>query len=187
MPRPLRIQVAGGLYHVTAHSNVGRVAFSDDEDRAQFLAMLDEVVRRYEWSCRSYCLLSTHFHLLFLTPQADLAAGMQYLNGRYAQWANRRRSERGHIFEGRYYSVLVESEGHALEAHRYIALNPVRAGLVHRPEEWLWSSVPAVLGLRVPPRFLDVRAVHEEFGPNSVSARRRIRTFIRDALAQDMP
>jgi putative transposase len=187
MPRPPRIQVAGGLYHVTARANVGRIAFSDDEDRAQFLATLEEVVRRCEWSCRAYCLLSTHYHLLFLTPQADLAAGMQYLNGRYAQWANWRRSERGHVFEGRFRSRLVESESHALEAQRYIVLNPVRAGLVRRPEEWPWSSLCAVLGLVKSPGFVDVRAVLEEFGTNAVSARRRIRMFLREGLADDVP
>lgn len=187
MPRALRLQFAGGLYHVMTRSNVGRLAFCDDVDRVQFLFALDETVRRFRWSCRAYCLLSTHYHLLFLTPQADLAAGMQYLNGRFAQWANWRRRERGHLFEGRYKSVLVESESHNLEAHRYIAMNPVRAGLVPSPEDWPWSSVRDVLGLRRPPEFLDITAVVGEFGPSAASARRRIRTFIRDELAQDMP
>lgn len=187
MPRAPRLQFAGGLYHVMTRSNVGRLAFCDDVDRAQFLFALDEAVRRFRWSCRAYCLLSTHYHLLFLTPQADLAAGMQYLNGRFAQWANWRRRERGHLFEGRYKSVLVESESHNLEAHRYIAMNPVRAGLVPSPEDWPWSSVRDVLGLRKPAEFLDITAVHGEFGPSAASARRRIRTFIRDELAQDMP
>lgn len=185
MPRPLRLQVPGGLYHITARANCGRAAFEDDDDRAQFLNVLEGVVHRHEWSCRSYCVLSTHYHLLCLTPQPDLAAGMQYLNGRYAQWANWRRSERGHIFEGRYGAVLVESDSHALEVHRYIALNPVRAGLVRGPVDWPWSSLQYLLGHRPPPSFLDVRAVLEEFGPSVASARRRLRTFIRDGIARD--
>jgi putative transposase len=168
-------------------SNVGRLAFSDNDDRTQFLFMLEEAVRRFNWSCRAYCLLSTHYHLLFLTPDANLAAGMQYLNGRFAQRANWRRSERGHLFDGRYKSVLVESESHNLETHRYIAMNPVRAGLVPSPEDWPWSSVRDVLGLRKAPEFLDVAAVHGEFGPSATSARRRIRTFIRDELSRDAP
>lgn len=187
MPRSPRIQVAGGLYHVTARANQGRVAFSDDDERTQFLAVLDELVVRRGWSCRAYCLLTTHYHLLFVTPNGDLSAGMQFLNGRFAQWANWRRSQRGHVFEGRYRSVLVESESHALEAQRYIALNPVRAGLVRQPEDWPWSSLRAILGLAKGASLLDVRAVLEEFGPNAISARRRIRTFIRDALVQDAP
>ena len=187
MPRPPRLQVAGALYHVVTRANTGRVAFRDDLERAQFLEVLAEVVRRCEWSCRAYCLLSTHYHLLFLTPRTDLAAGMQYLNGRYAQWANWHRSERGHVFEGRFGSVMVRSQGHSLELHRYIALNPVRAGLVRRPEDWPWSSLQAVLGKRDPEAFLDLRAALNEFGPGVVSARRRLRTFIREGLAEDVP
>jgi putative transposase len=184
--RSPRLQVAGGLYHVTSHSNVGRIVFQDDVERAQFLGLLEAGVARCGWSCRSYCLLSTHYHLLIATPEPDLSAGMQYLNGRYAQWANWLRGERSHVFEGRFRSVLVESEGHALEVHRYIALNPVRAGLVRDPEEWPWSSFAATLGRERPLPFLDVDAVLAEFGTSPASARRRLRMFIQDGLRRDM-
>jgi REP element-mobilizing transposase RayT len=187
VPRPPRLQVAGGLYHVTARSNIGRIAFQDDAERAEFLAVLETGVARCGWSCRSYCLLSTHYHLLVATPEPDLSAGMQYVNGRYAQWANWYRSERSHLFEGRFRSVLVETESHALEAHRYIALNPVRAGLVRDPEEWPWSSLGAILGRKHPLGFLDVDTVLAEFGETRATARRRLRTFVRDGLRRDMP
>jgi putative transposase len=185
VPRPLRLNVAGGLYHVTAHSNVGRTAFLDNDERAQFLAFLALGVTRCGWSCRSYCLLSTHYHLLLSTPEPNLSLGMQYLNGRYGQWANWNRSERGHVLEGRFKSVLVETESHALEVHRYIALNPVRAGLVDDPEEWPWSSLGATLGREHAPSFLDVDGVLAEFGPNRETARRRLRLFVRDGLRRD--
>lgn len=187
MPRPARIQISGALYHVTAQANTGRVAFTDDVDRVNFLELVEEVVQRRQWSCRSYCLLSTHYHLLVLTPEPDLAAGMQYLNGRYGQWANWRRSERGHVFGGRYGSRMVTSEGHALEVHRYIALNPVRAGLVGNPLDWPWGSLRALLGRRKPESFLDLQSVLDEFGPSARSARRRLRSFIWDGLARDAP
>jgi putative transposase len=187
VPRPPRLQVAGGLYHVTAHSNVGRIAFRDDAERAEFLAVLETGVARCGWSCRSYCLLSTHYHLLVATPEPDLSAGMQYVNGRYAQWANWYRNERSHLFEGRFRSVLVETESHALEVHRYIALNPVRAGLVRDPEEWPWSSLGAILGREHPLGFLDVDTVLAEFGETRATARRRLRMFVRDGLRRDMP
>jgi putative transposase len=114
-----------------------------------------------------------------------VAAGMQYLNGRYGQWVNWSRGERGHLFEGRYKSALVESSGHAYEVHRYLALNPVRAGLVRRPEDWRWSSTRALLGLEGPPPLLDVRAALGLFDANGVSARRRLRSFLRDADVMD--
>jgi REP element-mobilizing transposase RayT len=186
VPRPPRLNVAGGLYHVTAHSNVGRTVFRDDDERAQFLAVLELGVTRCGWSCRSYCLLSTHYHLLVATPEPDLSAGMQYVNGRYAQWANWHRRERSHVFEGRFKSVLVETESHAFEVHRYIALNPVRAGLVRDPELWPWSSLRAILGGEQPLGFLDVDAVLTEFGANRAAARRRLRMFVRGGLMGDM-
>ena len=185
MPRPPRVQVAGGLYHVTAHSNHGRVVFRDDDERAQFLALLELGVARRGWSCRSYCLLSTHYHLLVATPEADLSAGMQYVNGRYGQWANWYRSERSHVFEGRFKALLVETEGHALGVHRYIALNPVRAGLVRDPEDWPWSSLSSLLGREPAPALLDVDGTLAEFGASKASARRRLRRFIRDGLEAD--
>lgn len=185
MPRPPRLQVAGGLYHVTTHSNLGRLVFQDDQERGQFLGVLSTAVRRYGWACRAYCLLSTHYHVLVETPGPDIAAGVQYLNGRYAQWANWNRSERGHVFEARYHSVLVENDSHALELHRYIALNPVRAGLVRDPEDWSWGSLRALLGREKALAFLDVGTVLELFGPNTSTARRRLRMFVRDGVARD--
>jgi REP element-mobilizing transposase RayT len=185
VPRPLRLQAAGARYHITTHSNFGRVAFRHDFERAQFLALLDATVQRCGWSCHSYCLLSTHYHLVVVTPEPNIAIGMQYLNGRYAQWANWARNERGHIFEGRYYSVHVETDAHAAEVHRYIAMNPVRAGLVRDPEDWPWSSLPATLGRKRRPAFLDVDAVLGEFGSTPSSARRRLRMFVRAGLAAD--
>jgi hypothetical protein len=110
---------------------------------------------------------------------------MQYVNGRYAQWANWRRGERSHVLEGRFRSVLVETESHALEIHRYIALNPVRAGIVRDAEEWRWSSLRAILGRDRPPPFLDVDTVLAEFGASKATARRRLRTFLREGLAGD--
>jgi REP element-mobilizing transposase RayT len=185
VPRPPRLQVANGVYHVTARSNLRRLAFQDDAERAQFLTVLEDGVTRCGWSCRAYCLLSTHYHLLVATPEPDLSVGMQYVNGRYAQWANWSRRERSHVFEGRFRSVLVESDSHYLELHRYIALNPVRAGLVRNPEHWPWSSLRATLGHEKPLAFLDVDAVLEDFGTTAASARRRLRMFLKDGLSLD--
>ncbi len=126
MPRPPRIQVPGGIYHVTGRANKRAALFRDDADRRTWLSLLDPVVGRQRWICPPFCLLTTHYHLLLTTPRADLAAGMQWLNSRYAKRFNRRHAEAGHVFGGRYGSVLVEREEHLLELTRYVALNPVR-------------------------------------------------------------
>ncbi len=186
MPRPLRLQIAGGLYHVTTRGNLGRTAFESDPERQQFLDVLGVGVERHGWSCRSYCVLSTHYHALVLTPEPDIAAGMQYVNGRFGQWVNWSREQRGHLFEGRYKSILIESDSHLLEVYRYIALNPVRAGLVRDPEDWAWSSLGALLGRWEAPAFLDVQAALGDFASIASAARRRLRQFVRDGIEMDM-
>ena len=108
--------------------------------------MLGRVVSGYGWECHAYCLMGTHFHLLVTTPHPNLAAGMQRLKGAYAQAFNHGRRRSGHLFQGRYHAVLVESDGHLLELYRYIALNPVRAGLCDRAIDWSWGSYPAAVG-----------------------------------------
>lgn len=183
MPRPLRIQAPGAQYHITSSGNTARTLFRDDEERADFLDIVGDAVVGRGWLCRSYCLLSTHYHLLVETPEPDLAAGMQYLNGRYGQRVNRCRGEKGHVFEARYHSVMLEEDGHRLELHRYIALNPVRAGLVESPEDWRWSSYGALLEITRPPAFLDVAGALHDFADTTDQARRRLRAFVDDGLS----
>src|SRR5205809_7368023 len=89
MPRPPRIQVPSGTYHVTIRGCADRAIFRDDADRSSFEAILGRVVGIHEWSCKSFCLMTTHYHLLVTTPHGDLAAGMQRLNSSYASSFNK--------------------------------------------------------------------------------------------------
>jgi len=129
MARPLRIEYEGGLYHVTARGNAGADIYLEDSDRERFLEILGNSVERFRWICHAYCLMDSHYHLLVETPEPNLSRGMQYLNGVYTQWFNRQRRRYGHLFQGRFKSVVVEKESYLLELARYIVLNPVRAGL----------------------------------------------------------
>lgn len=182
VPRAYRLQVPHGLYHVTANGGLRRALFENDSERAEFLNLVAKVVALRGWSCRSYCLLTTHYHLLVNTPNGDLSAGLQHLNGRYAQWANWCRGERGHLFRERFNSVLVESGGHAFESYRYIAMNPVRAGVVARPEDWRWSSYAALLGLAPAAACLDVERALLDFHLDEHAARASLVSFVNDAL-----
>jgi putative transposase len=148
MPRPLRPQVAGGLYHVTSRGNRGSEIFRDDADRVLFLSRLLVALERYEWDLHAWCLLSTHFHLLVTTRAPTIAVGMQELKGRYAELFNARYGLWGHVFGGRYGHRLVQSEAHLMNSYAYIALNPVRAGICARPEDWWWSSYSGLLACR---------------------------------------
>jgi putative transposase len=178
MPRPLRIQAEDAIYHLSGRANSELPIFLDDRDRQLFLSLFAFVVDRFGWHCYAYCLMTTHFHLLAMTPEPNLARGMQWLNGVYAQRFNKRHAHAGHVFRGRYSSTLVEREGHLVELHRYLPLNPVRAGACKSPRAWLWSSYPALIGVAPIPSFLDVAAVLELFGSSEKAARQRLVAFV---------
>ena len=151
MGRTPRIQFSGALYHVTTRGNAKQRVCLDDWDFVALVTRIGETVMRYGWVCHSYCLLGNHFHLSVATPEANLAKGMRILNGSYPQRFNRRYDRVGHVFQGRYGAELLRRHEHMLEVSRYIALNPVRAGICLRPELWPWSSYCATIGLEEPP------------------------------------
>jgi putative transposase len=140
MARPLRIPLAGGAYHVFARGNAKQAIFLDDRDHEVFLDLMAEVLSRFSWKCLAYCLMPNHYHLVVRTQGADLSRGMRQLNGVYAQRFNARHDRVGHVFQGRFGATLIQADEHLLQAIRYVVLNPLRAGLVSRPEEWPWSS-----------------------------------------------
>ncbi len=91
--------------------------------------------------------MSNHYHLVIETPEGNLSRGMRQLNGVYTQRYNRRHERVGHLFQGRYKAIVIDKESHLLEVCRYVVLNPVRAGMVKRPEQWRWSSFRATAGI----------------------------------------
>ena len=166
------------MYHVSTKGTGPTALFRDADDRFMFLRMLRHVTRKYAWRCHAYCLLTTHFHLLVTTPNPNIARCMQSLNSVYAREFNKRHDRLGHLVAARYSARLVETEGHALEVCRYIPLNPVRAGLCARPEEWYWSSYAGTIGLRDELPFVDSRWILRRFGDDVSTARRTLRDFV---------
>jgi hypothetical protein len=122
--------------------------------------------------------MDTHFHLIVHTPEPTLSRGMQHLCGSYAQWFNWKYGRRGHLFARRFGSVHIRTNAHLLEAHRYVALNPVRAGLRKRPEEWRWGSFRALAGLEAAPGFLDTNRVLTLFAMRRRAAQPAFRRFV---------
>jgi REP element-mobilizing transposase RayT len=184
MARSPRLQVAGGIYHVTARGNRRQPIFGDAEDHLRFLWLLDALAVRRGWLGYAYCLMPNHYHLVFETPKADLSAGMHWLNFRYAQAFNDRHGVDGHLFQDRFYSVQVEGDWHLLELFRYLALNPVAARLCRYPGEWVWSSYGSVAGAGRARRFLAPGRVLGLFGRDPRRARARFREFVNDPIAR---
>ncbi len=185
MSRPLRINIAGGWYHITSRGQRRQPIFYDDRDRAEFLCRLEEATNRYAVQVHAYVLMSNHYHLLIRTPRANASEAMQWLNNGYGMWWNRRHGQVGHVFQGRFKSILVEGGGRLLTLSLYLHFNPVavkelgwgkqakkaegkglRSGSVEMVKARLktlrtyrWSSYRAYAGYGKVPGWLETREV----------------------------
>jgi REP element-mobilizing transposase RayT len=184
MPRSPRFVEPGGFYHVTPRGNDGRDIFDDTDeiDRRRHLVLLERTVRKHRWTVLAYCLMTNHFHLLVQVPEQNLSVGMQELLGEYARFWNSRHGRSGHLFLNRFSCKPVLSEQHLLGTARYIDLNPVRAKIKFRPEQWIWSSYRALVGLDHAPPFLATSALLELFGPTPAKARAAYKQFVQKGL-----
>lgn len=187
MARPLRIEFAGALYHITSRGNDRQPIYNNDADRTQFLEQLNGTCDRYDWLCHAYCLMTNHYHLLIQTRTATLSKGMKLLNGRYTQHFNMAHTRTGHVFQGRFKAILVDSDAYLLELARYIVLNPVRARMVHTAEEWPWSSYRATAGMASGHAFLTTDWVLSAFGTQKRYACERYREFVESGEGQPSP
>ena len=140
MSRPLRLEFPGAVYYVTARGNAGQQLFTDLEDGQRFTELLGQEIAQQRWLCHGFCLLEDHYHLLIETPEPTLARGMARLNMTYSQWFGRRHHRRGHLFEGRYHTKIIEKDIWLLALCRHVVLNPVRVKAVNRADLWRWSS-----------------------------------------------
>jgi REP element-mobilizing transposase RayT len=182
----LRLLLPGGVYHVTARGVARAPIVLDDDDRVGFLEQLARVVDRFGLVVHAYCLMTNHFHLLVETPQPNLSVSMRQLNGVYAQRFNKRHRRVGHLFQARFDAKLVESEAYFLGSARYIVLNPVRARMVERPEDYRWSSYRATAGLEPAPAYLTVSAVLANF-IGAADPYAAYRDFVAQGIGLDAP
>jgi len=194
MARPLRMQIAGGRYHVTARGNEQRDIFRHDRDRFHFLELLAEWPARFGVRLHAYVLMDNHYHLVVETPEPNLSRALHWLNVSYTTWYNRRHQRRGHLLQGRFKALLLEDQKHLQNVARYVHLNPVRlwqfgldktrrkalaAGLAPAiPDDVLrarleclrqypWSSYLALAGYRTPPGWLTLQPLRGLCGGRS--------------------
>ena len=179
MARPLRLSFENAVYHITARGNRKENIFYSDKDRNVFLYKVNETFNKYSFICYAYCLMNNHYHLFVKTPYANLSEGMHYLNSSYANWLRTKYKIVGTIFQGRYKSILVDEDTYALTLSVYIHLNPLRAGIIERLEEYPWSSFIDYIGARTHLiENLDIQFILNHFGNNLEQARKEYKKFI---------
>ena len=185
MSRPLRIEFAGALYHVTSRGDDQKDIYLADQDRRNFLFVLERVCKRFNWTVHAYCLMSNHYHLLIETPDGNLSQGMRQLNGVYTQHFNRYHERGGHVFQGRYKAIIVQKDSYLLELSRYIVLNPVRARMVRSVKDWPWSNYRAVCGMVDSPDWLNTDWLLSTFAKTRKISIERYREFV--AQGKNLP
>jgi putative transposase len=170
-----------GIFHVTTHSVWGAALFRDDVDRADYVEELERTVNDLGPVCISVVLLTTHAHHILEVDDEMLPEAMQRINHRHAVRFNRRHDRRGHVFGCRYDSRRIPDDAYLLTAFRYDARNPVEAGIAERPQDALWSSYAAAVGLRDDFQFVNPARVLACLHPDVEIARARLRAFVEAA------
>ena len=181
MARPLRIEYPGAFYHVINRGNAGEDIFKSNRDRERFLEYLEAASERFSIRIHTYCLMTNHYHLLVETPESNLSRAVQWINVSYAVYFNIKRRRRGHLFQGRFKSLLVDAEEYLKHLSRYIHLNPVRAKMVESASDYPWSSYPFFIGTSKMPKWLCGDWLLSQFGKNLRQARQNYRAFVEES------
>ena len=182
MARPLRIELAGGLYHVTSRGDRREDIYFIEADRRAWLETFSQVCSRFNWVCHAWCQMTNHYHIVVETVEANLSSGMRQLNGVYTQTINRGHNRVGHVFQGRYKASLVEKDNYLLELARYVVLNPVRARMVRKTSAWPWSSYHATIGSEEAPEWLQTDWILSQFAAQRGRGINRYIDFVREGV-----
>lgn len=184
MPRRPRLHLPGGIYHVILRGNGRQPVFFDDEDRDNWERILQDALKRHSHRLHAYCWMTNHMHMAIQVNAEPLAGFMRLLASRYGRFLNRKNQRQGHLFERRYGAILVQKDEYLKELLRYIHLNPVRAHMVAKPEDYRWSSHNAYLRL-ASPEWLTVDYVAAMFGEKERTARRAYADFMARSTPDD--
>ena len=177
MARRARAEVEGGLYHVITRGNNRRQIFNAPADYEKFLSLLAVQKANLPFFLYAYCLMPNHVHLLIERQANSIGRIMHRVLTGYSQYYNRRYRRSGHLLQGRHKAILCQTDRYLAELVRYIHLNPVRAGMVQRAEQYEYSGHRAYLGL-APAGILDVDPVLRHFGAKKKVARKAYGEFV---------
>jgi putative transposase len=185
MARQLRIEFEGAFYHITSGGNLRGAVFFEDNDRRTFLEILTKTKERYSYLLHAYALMGNHYHLLIETPKANISRIMQNVNTSYTVYINRRYQRSGHLFQGRYKGIIVDKDEYLATLSRYIHLNPVRVGIVMKPEEYKWTSYRAYIEKKVEQQVVDTDETLAVFSGKRGKAKEKYRAFIDAEIAEE--
>jgi REP element-mobilizing transposase RayT len=184
MGRPLRIEYPGALYHITSRGNERRDIFRDDGDRKKFCEILADYHSRFNVYIHSFVLMTNHYHLILETPQGNLLKVMHGINGKYTGYFNRKYGRNGHLFQGRYKGILVDRDAYLLQLSRYVHLNPVKAGIIDKPERYVWSSYPGFIGHGEKYEWVEYPWILGQFGPDEHKSMQEYKRFVDAGLEE---
>ena len=184
MARPLRIEYEGAFYHATARGNERKRIFFSSSDCQRFKEYLREAKEKYHFLLHGYVLMSNHYHLLMETPEGNMSRVMHFINASYTSHINRKHQRSGHLFQGRYKAILVDKDNYLLELSRYIHLNPVRAQIVSRPEDYAHSSYRFYI-LGEEQNLVSRDLIWSMISSDPQSAARRYREFVESMIGRE--
>ena len=186
MPRPARLNVPNFPQHITQRGNNRQPCFFYDKDYRLYLDLLVAACHRHECELHAFVLMTNHVHLL-ITPRVSegVSLVMRDVGRDYVRSINKAYCRSGTMWEGRFKSSLVAKDRYCLDCYRYVELNPVRAGIVHQPSEYRWSSFRHnALGQCMP--FITPHDVWLQLGTSNIERRRTYCDLFRETLEQRM-
>ena len=181
MARALRIEFEGALYHVTSRGNERKNIFFTKRDYEKFKEYVSEAEKKFRFILHCYVLMTNHYHLLIETPEKNLQRVMHYINSSYSVYTNTKRRRSGHLFQGRYKAIIVDRDNYILELSRYIHLNPVRAKIVGKPEDYPYSSYHAY-SYGAGDEIVSTSGILKLFSDEAKTAQGRYKAFVESEL-----
>lgn len=185
MARPIRIEFEGAVYHVTSRGNERRKIFYSKKDYEKFKEYVGEAKEKYRFILHGYVLMTNHYHLLIETPEKNLSKIMHHINSSYTTYTNVKRKRSGHLFQGRFKAIVVDKDSYLLELSRYLHLNPVRAKIAERPEDYPYSSYKTYI-LAQGEALVTRSTILEMFTTKEAEARKRYKTFVEASIGEDV-
>ncbi|GBE05495.1 chromosomal replication initiation protein [bacterium BMS3Abin10] len=186
MARALRIEYEDAVYHVLSRGNERRRIYFSKTDYQKFLGYVAEAKKKYGIEIHSYALMKNHYHLVIETPDANLSKAMHHINSSYTTYINNRMKRNGHLFQGRYKAIVVSRDSYLAELSRYVHLNPVRAGMVKKPEEYPFSSYQTYVTDKNN-ELLTQDLILGLISGNKAEAKRQYRRFTESAIGEEEP